>query len=227
MNLFPSGPHWSILLLSGDGQHLPAPVSYTLPGTEVYRWFDAMLWQRLSSLLIRGASACWHLKGEGQCVCMCDICVSVSLVAKWVTKCKQCGSWAPRTLGPWSFHAPQIRRYRWDVWPEVFSTLGGFGWPGSPGSISVCFWLLGGVIAASHPHFMSKTQTYSIFLSHTRTHRYTHTTRRSLIYVPVRFLIFALQVLNVCFLLTDVAVGDTLCISIYCAPPPFLLSVLP
>lgn len=173
MNLFPSGPHWSILLLSGDGQHLPAPLFHT--PCQVYRWFDAMLWQRLSSLLIRGASACWHLKGEGQCVCMCDICVSVSLVGKWVTKCKQCGSWAPRTLGPWSFHAPQIRRYRWDVWPEVFSTLGGFGWPGSPGSISVCFWLLGGVIAASHPHFMSKTQTYSIFLSLTHAHTDTHT----------------------------------------------------
>lgn len=72
-----------------------------------------------------------HLKGEGQCVCMCDICVSVSLVGKWVTKCKQCGSWAPRTLGPWSFHAPQISlrcvacglQYSWGLRMAWFSRI--------------------------------------------------------------------------------------------------------
>lgn len=74
------------------------------------------------------------------------------------------------------------------------------------------------------------TNILHLSLSHTCvSHTQIHTHHKKIVNLcTCALLIFALQVLNVCFLLTDVAVGDTLCISIYCAPPPpFLLSVLP
>lgn len=53
----------------------------------------------------------------------------------------------------------------------VFGDCGRFG---SPGSISLCLRLLGGVTAAFHPHFqvhfMTKTHTLSLSPSHTHRH---------------------------------------------------------
>lgn len=41
-----------------------------------------------------------------------------------------------------------------EMYCYVFSSPGGCGWPGSPGS--VCLWLLGSIIAASHDHFQKR-----------------------------------------------------------------------
>lgn len=50
----------------------------------------------------------------------------------------------------------------------VLGTLGDCGWPESPGSISICLWLLGVIIATAHPcqiHFMTNTHTQTLTFS--------------------------------------------------------------
>lgn len=79
------------------------------------------------------------------------------------------------------------------------------GWHGSPRSL-VCLWLVGDVIAASHPH-------YPVCFVKKDTHTHTH--------ASVCFIFISLRVcLFVCFL-TGAAVGDPLCFLF--VPHPFII----